>query len=254
MITIEISGLDSIKSQLANISKQTSFAAAKALTQTAHQVRADIKEEMKSGISGGPTAYALRGFNVEAAKRDKLESLVYLRQDGPAGGTPYTQALGHLFTGGRRRWKRLEGWLRGKGMIPSGYMIAPGPAAPLDSRGNFRARALKEMLTILSSNTRNLEATRGRGKSIGFFVARPGDNSGLPPGIWRRITTRHNGNSARREATKSRSSVVEAWIMFIKPTSYRKQFDLEKTAKRTVDRIFIDRFDKALADALRTAR
>lgn len=254
MITVKVTGLDSVRAELAGLGKQVRFATAKALTQTAHQVREDIKAEMKAGIQGGATAYALRGFNVDMATRDNLTARTYLREDGPAGGTPYTQALGHLFTGGRRRWKRLEGWLRGKGMIPSGYMIAPGPSAPIDSRGNFRAGALKEMLTILSSNTRNLEATRGGGKSIGFFIARPGDKSGLPPGIWRRITTQHKGNSARRQATKARSGTVQAWIMFIKPTGYRQQFDLEKTAKRTVDRIFTARFDKALADALRTAR
>lgn len=254
MIKVEVTGLDAARAELAGLGKQVRFATAKALTQTAYQVRDDVKTEMKANIQGGATAYALRGFNVENATRDNLTSRVYLREDGPAGGTPYKQALGHLFTGGQRRWKRLEGWLRGKGMIPAGYMIAPGPSAPLDSRGNFRARALKEMLTILGSNTRNLEATRAGGKSIGFFIARPGDKSGLPPGIWRRINTAHKGNSTRREAKKARSSTVQAWIMFIKPVGYQKKFNLEKTAKRTVDRIFTARFNKALSDALRTAR
>jgi len=254
MIRVRVTGLDAVRAELAGLGKQVRFATAKALTQTAHQVREDIKAEIKSGIQGGATAYALRGFNVEMATRDNLTARTYLREDGPAGGTPYTQAMGHLFTGGRRRFKRLEGWLRGKGMVPAGYMIAPGPSAPLDSRGNFRASALKEMLTILGSNTRNLESTRARGKSVGFFIATPGDKSGLPPGIWRRITTQHKGNSSRRESNKARSSTVQAWVMFIKPASYTQKFDLERTARRTVDRIFKDRFDKALADALRTAR
>ena len=42
--------------------------------------------------------------------------------------------------------------------------------------------------------------------------------------------------------------------MYIRPVAYRQKFDLEKIAKRTVDRVFKSNFDKSLADALRTAK
>ena len=245
-ITIDVRGMDVLRTRLVAQQKQVRFATAKALTQTAWAINKEIQEEMKQVIAGGPTAYTLRAFKVTGATRDNLQSVVSLRTDAPDGGTVYAKALAHLFSGGRRDWKKLEGWLKGKGMMPAGMMIAPGPKAPLDSRGNFRRTQINEMLGILSSNIRNLKSFRKTGagkqqKGIGFFICRPGDNSGLTPGIWRRIET---GNS----------SVVEPWIMYISPTSYRRKLDLEAIAKRTVARVFQSNFETALTDALRTAK
>lgn len=245
-INVKIDGLAATRSFLGGLGKQVRFATARALTQTAYAVRKDNQDELKRDIAGGATPYTLRAFNVEAATRDTLQAAVYLRTDAPSGGTNYSSVLGHLYSGGNRRWKKLEGWLRGRGLLPEGMMIAPGGKLPLDARGNIRQRNLKEMLGILGSQTRNLQEYRrsGRGKQlkgIGYFVSRPGDKSGLPPGVWRRIST-------------GSSSVVEPWIMYIRPVAYRQKFDLEKIAKRTVDRVFKTNFDKSLADALRTAK
>ena len=245
-LDFKINGLDALRAKLAGQQKQVAFAAAKALTQTAHAVNAEIKAEMKTAIAGGPTPYTLRAFQVTAARRDNLESKVALRTDAPGGGTPYNKALQHLFTGGRRDWKKLEGWLRGKGLLPAGMMVVPGPKAPLDARGNFRRAQLTEMLGIIGSQLRNLRSYRKSGagkaqKGIGFFIALPGDRSGLTPGIWRRIET-------------GASSTVEPWIMYISPTSYRKKFDLDTIAKKVVTASWQKNFSAALEDAMRTAR
>ena len=245
-IGVKIEGLDAAMAALSGQGKQVRFAAARALTQTAHKVNADLKDELRNNIKGGPTAFTLRAFKVTGARRDNLEATVALRHDAPEGGTTYAKALQHLFTGGRRDFKKLEGWLRGKNIIPVGMMAVPGPKAPLDARGNFRKAALTEMLGIIGSQTRNLQEWRksGRGgqmKAIGFFIARPRDKSGLTPGIWRRITT-------------GKSSTVEPWVMFISPTAYRQKFDLEAIARKTVAATFETRFLASLADALRTAK
>lgn len=252
-ISIEIKGVEEVRATLNGQGKQVRFAAARALTQTAHAINAQVKEEMKAAIKGGPTAYTLRAMKATAATRDNLQASVALRTDSPEGGTNYTKALAHLFGGGRREWKKLEGWLRGKGFLPAGTMIAPGPRAPLDSKGNFRRQQLGEMLKILGSDIRNLRIYRATGgrrmkreefrevKGIGFFVIMPGAKSHLSPGIWRRIET---GNS----------STVEPWVMYISPANYRSKFDLEKIARKVVDANFQNNFDRSLADALRTAR
>lgn len=251
-IGVKIEGLGSVMAQLSGQAKQVRFATAMALTQTAHGVNAEIKDEMKRTIEGGPTAFALRAFKVAGATRDNLEATVALRTDSPEGGTSYTKALAHLFGGGRREWKKLEGFLRGQGLLPTGMMIAPGPKAPLDARGNMRRQQLGEMLKILGSQIRNLRiyrqmSSRGRVKKhaevkgIGFFVIMPGADSHLAPGIWRRIET-------------GTTSVVEPWIMYISPTAYRQKFDLNAIAHKVVAKQFKINFDKSLADALRTAR
>lgn len=246
-IDIKVQGLDAVRDHITGIGKQARFAAAKTLTQTAHEVNnVGIKDEMRSAIKGGPTAFTLRAFKVEQATPDNLAATVALRTDTAEGGSSYAKTLQHLFEGGSRHWKKLEGWLSARGIIPAGMMAAPGPKAPLDARGNFRKAALREMLEILASPTRNLQSWRraGRGKemkAIGFFVCRPGDKSGLAPGIWRRIST-------------GKSSAVEPWIMFIRPAAYRQKFDLEKITRRVVDRGFEERFRRNLSEALRSAR
>ena len=255
-ISVDVRGIESVKAALAGKQKQVRFAAAKALTQTAYAITRDLQDEMKQGIAGGPTPYTLRAWKVTAANKENLQAVVALRTDGPAGGTPYIKALGHLFEGGRRDWKKIEGLLRSRKILPAGQMIVPGPKAPLDSRGNFKRRNLDEMIGILSSQLTNLRVHRqsGRGKfikSLGFFVCRPGDRSGLTPGIWRRIDTGNRGGGTRGGHA---SSAIEPWIMFINPASYRKKFDIERIAKRTVDINFQKNFNNALVDALRTAR
>ncbi len=256
MIKIDVSGLKSLEKRLSGMSKQVNFATAKTLTQVAYAGRDDVKKELRTGIKGGATAFTLRAFNVEPAKKETLESSVYLRKDSPEGGTSYSKALAHLFSGGNRNWKKLEGWMRGKGIIPPGMMVAPGPKAPLDARGNFSRRHLSEMIGILSSQLTNLRVYRksGRGKltkAIGFFVALPGDKSGLTPGVWRRIDTGFKSDASR---SKHSSSVVELWLVFIRPASYRQQFDLKKIVQTTVDREFNTRFGANLANALGSAR
>lgn len=259
-MTIKVIGLHEALGMVRGAAQQVPFAAAKALTQTAHAVVADLKGEMRSKIQGGPTAFTLRAFRVAGANKNNLTAEVSLRSDAPAGGTAYDQALKHLFTGGTRQWKKLEGWLRGRRLIPSGYMIAPGPSIPLDGRGNIYRSALREMTEILASETRNAQIVRESGrkgryeKAIGFFVAMPGDRSGLQPGIWRRINAFHTGLSLRRKAKKSGSSVVEPWITYIRPPNIRQRFDLRRTAKVTVDRELAARFRASLAGAIRSAR
>jgi len=246
MIKVEIKGVEALKATLSGQQKQVRFAAARALTKTAQQINKDLQSEMKTAIAGGPTPYTLRAFKTTAATRETLTASVALRTDAPSGGTPYAKALAHLFEGSRRDWKKIEGWLRGKRLIPEGMMMAPGPKAPLDARGNFRRNSINEMLGILNSQIRNLRSFRRTGagkrqKGIGFFVALPGDRSGLAAGIWRRVET---GNS----------SVVEPWIMYIRPTSYRRKFDLDRIGRLTVAKSWQSNFETSLADALRTAR
>lgn len=255
-ISVPVYGISALKANLGGLSQQIDFAAAKGLTETAHDGRRGIQSALKSGIQGGPTAFTLRAFEVEPATKKKLESAVVLRQDSPEGGTSYHNALAHLFTGGGRQWKKLEGWLRANQLITPGMMIAPGPKIPLDSKGNIRRKNLDEMLGVLSSDLKNLRVFRksGRGKlfkAIGFFVCHQGDKSGLAPGIWRRIDTGFISSGARG---KHSSGTVEPWIMFISPARYRQRFDLHKIVSAATEKTALANFQKAISDALRTAR
>jgi hypothetical protein len=248
MITVKIEGMQALQASIGKQASQIPFAAARALTVTAHAVHAEIKRQLTAGVQGGATPYTLRAFAVKAATKATLTAEVGLRTGGPPGGTPYDQAIAHLFHGGTRRFKRLEAWLKGRGLMPENMQLAPGAKAPLDRRGNPRQPAIKEMLGILSAYRRNLQTFRQAGRSktqkgIGFFVVLPGSIAAkhLALGIYRRITS-------------GAESVIEPWFHFSAPGTYRRQYDLDAIASRVVSSVWPANFETSLARALATAR
>lgn len=249
-INVEIKGLKAVLANLAGQQKQVAFAASKALNTTAFAINAELKREMDATFKGGATAYTKRAFKVSKSNKHSLEAAITLRDDAPDAGMAYSKALQHLFTGGTRDWKKLEGYLRAIGLVPNGYMAVPGFAAPLDARGNMRKAALNEMLGVIRSSIRNLRVVRRSGgagkaqkeqKGIGYFVVLPGAKTKLHPGIWKRIES-------------GSSSSVAAMIMYVRPGTWRRFIDLEAIGKRVVNQVFEPEFKKEFAAALATAR
>lgn len=226
--------------------KQVNFAAGRALNSTAFAINGQIKKEMQDTFKGGPTAYTQRAFEVLRANKNNLEATVRLRTDAPAGGTPYDKALRHLFTGGTRDWKMLEGYLRSKGIMASGSMAVPGSGIKLDSRGNISKRVLTEMLGVLNANRTNLRVYRKTGagkaqKAVGYFVVKANDKGRLKPGIYKRIET-------------GTSSTVSPMIMFVRPGSWRRFIDLDAIGKTMAEKTFAVEFDKEMINAINSAK
>lgn len=245
-IDIQITGLQEVRAQLGAQAKQATYAASRALTTTAFAVNGRLKKEMSSTFAGGATGYTLRSFKVIKADKATLTAEVNLRTDAPDGGNPYNKALGHLMTGGGRRFKKMEGWLRGRGLLPGGLAIVPGPGMPLDSFGNMRRNALGEMIGVIGSQRTNLRVYRrtGRGKAqkaVGYFVILPEDKSRKAPGIYKRIET-------------GSSSTIIPMVLYVGMKSYRKFIDLDKIGSEVTAKTFQPAFDAELATALANAR
>lgn len=245
-VNIKIDGLDRVKAMLGNAGKQASFAASRALNTTAFAINAELKKEMASTFKGGATAYSLRAFKVDKSSKANLTATVALRTDTGGAALPYNKALAHLFTGGRRSFKRLEGWLRARRLMPSGLTIAPGAGMPLDRFGNMRQAALTEMLGVIGNQRSNLRVYRKTGagkaqKAVGYFVVMPGSRSGQHPGIYKRIET-------------GRTSTIKAMVLYVDPVNYRKLIDLDALGRQVVSKTFQPEFDKEFAAAMATAR
>lgn len=245
-ININVSGLNEVKAALGAAGRQANFAASRALNTTAFAINAKLKTEMASTFKGGATAFSLRAFTVKKADKSTLTASVDLRKDAPAGGTSYTKALRHLFTGGSRDYKKVEGWLRSRKLIPSGLSIAPGAGMPLDAYGNMRRAALTEMLGVIGTQRTNLRVYRRTGagkaqKAVGYFVVLPGDKSRKHPGIYKRIET-------------GATSTLSPMVLYVDPVSYRRFIDLEKVGKEVVGTTFQPTFDAELAKALAGAK
>jgi hypothetical protein len=245
-INIQLTGLKETQARLAAQAKQVNYAASRAINTTAFGISARLKTDMASTFKGGATAYTLRAFSVTKADKTSLTAEVNLRTDTPEGGTPYAKALAHLFTGGQRKYKKIEGWLRSRGILPAGYNIAPGAGMPLDSYGNMRRNALTEMLGVIGTQRTNLRVFRRTGagkaqKAVGYFVALPGDRSKKHPGIYKRIET-------------GSSSALSPMVLFIAPGAYRQFINLERVGNEVVSKTFAPAFDAELAKALASAR
>ena len=162
MIAVKIEGMAALQASLGKQASQIPFAAARALTVTAHSVHADIKRALAAGVKGGATPYTLRSFSVKAATKATLTAEVGLRTDAPPGGPAYDKSLEHLFHGGSRRFKRLEGWLKSRGLMPSSMQLAPGARAPLDRLWHVREAMRRASRTGEKGASRTHLATRYR--------------------------------------------------------------------------------------------
>jgi hypothetical protein len=245
-VNIKIEGLDRVQAMLGNAGKQASYAASRALNTTAFAINAELKQEMSTTFKGGATAYSLRAFKVDKSDKANLTAVVALRTDTGGAALPYNKALAHLFTGGRRSFKRLEGWLRARRLMPSGLTIAPGAGMPLDRFGNMRQAALTEMLGVIGTQRSNLRVFRKTGagkaqKAVGYFVVLPGDKSRKHPGIYKRIET-------------GKSSTIKAMVLYVDPVNYRKLINLDTLGRQVVAKTFQPAFDKEFAAAMATAR
>lgn len=245
-VTINVTGLKEVQTQLGNQAKQAAYAASRALNTTAFAINDRLKKDMAATFKGGATAYTLRAFKVLKADKNNLTAEVNLRTDTPDGGTQYAKALGHLFTGGERKYKKLEGWLRGRRLIPPGLTVAPGAGMPLDGYGNMRRNALTEMLGVIGTQRANLRVFRRTGagkaqKAVGYFVILPGDKTRHPPGIYKRIET-------------GTSSTIIPMVLYVGTKSYRKYIDLDKLGREVVAKTFQSAFDAELSRALANAK
>ena len=245
-VSIQITGLKEVQAQLGAQAKQAAFAASRALNTTAYAINDRLKKDMASTFKGGATAYSLRAFKVDKADKANLTAAVTLRTDTGGAALPYAKALGHMFTGGQRNFKKLEGWLRARRLMPSGLTVAPGAGMPLDRYGNMRNTALTEMLGVIGTQRTNLRVYRKTGagkaqKAVGYFVVLPGDKSKKHPGIYKRIET-------------GKASAITAMVLYVDPVNYRKFIDLDKLGNEVATKTFQPAFDAELDRALASAK
>ncbi len=219
---------------------------AKILTSAAFDVNAEIKTAMHQRFKGGATPYALRAFRVIKSTPETLESRVELRQDSPGKGNEYNKALGHLFSGGTRAWKKMEGAFLKTGYLPPGYAMVPGAAAPLDAFGNIPASFIRQLLSYLGAAEINLGyranmtdkrksklasvgktesgyktingvvyfISRGKGNWFGAISWKYGRTQNLPMGIWKK--------------SGIHGVKVQPVFLFVKQGAYSKVIDLEQ--------------------------
>lgn len=236
-ISMNFSGMDRVQKQLAKLSgAQAAAAYAKAINDTAFQVRRTMQEEMRT-VFDRPTPYILASVQFKAATPERLETEVLPTYFGGKGIDPQ-KILDAQEGGGTRRDKRSESALRRVGILPSGYQTSipetpyPGTA---DAYGNIKGSVVTQLIAYFqafgeqgyranTTDKRKKSIQRGTAKTAGrrYFVSygrlRGNRSSHLAPGIW--------------AASGTHGVDVRPVLMFVKTANYRKRFTMERVAQK----------------------
>jgi hypothetical protein len=179
VLTVRVD-LEPMKAQMNDLQReQVPFAASLALTGVAGHAQASTVEQIRAKLHM-PTRYTLDALFIKPARKDKLESMVYVK-DGkgarrytdsrfPSLGSQFVaeglnakKVIGHLFKGGSRDWKGIEWRFKERGLLPRGMAMVPGDGCPLDANGNVAKDFLMQMLAYFEAfrdTKQNMSADR----------------------------------------------------------------------------------------------
>jgi hypothetical protein len=194
-----------------------------AINDQAFATREAIHNEM-GRVFDKPTPYTLRSNVVEKATAGRPEAWVGLRKDGG-----FRQALAHEYSGGSRRFKKIEGKFRSLGLVPDGYIVVASKYLDVDGYGNvspalYRKIANQDWRGRVGSQayfTSTKKSRRGKARYQSTYIQMPPKNrSGHVPGIYQRIDNAEGGGTLR------------PILLFVRPGSYERAIKLEDIATR----------------------
>lgn len=184
----------------------------------------------------GPNPVAILWFRQRHADRDKLWARPQIE-------------------GGQRDLKPMELRLQRAGLMPKGWFIVPGDAAPLDAYGNMSPGEISRILNVLGTyteagynkaNSKTVARLRKGNAKKGVYgfeywvnPVGPRQSRHLPPGVYRRVYTAF-GTS------------LKPMMIFVSRARYRALLDFFGIVLATVRRRFPAEFDKAMQSLLKT--
>lgn len=246
-ITMQFTGLEKVQKQLAKLSgQQAKEAYAKAINDTAFEVRRTMQAELRS-VFNRPTPFIVRSPKFKPATTEKLEAIIAPTLDitkfGKSGGGKIgvdpQDVLQAQEYGGNRRDKRSEVALRRIGVLPAGYQTAiPGTPFPGsdDGNGNLKGTFLAHLLSYFQAfgeqgyrgnmkdraranlHSKGTKTMAARRYFVSYGRLRGNQSSHLAPGIWA-VTGLHG-------------VLVQPVLMFVRAGSYTPRLSMDAIAKR----------------------
>lgn len=248
---ITLQGMAEARKVMENIGKEGPFAMAMALSRTASIVRKSLVEEM-SRVFDRPTPYVLGSLSVKTATTTNLTAMVWMKK-WPGKGYPAETFLGPQIFGGSRTHKRFEKALIYKGVMPSKMYAVPGSGATMDRYGNMSRAQIIQILSYFeafseqgySANiTPGKKAKMAKGtkkkRGMAYFVIKRRTGK-LPPGIYSRTGF-------------AWGSAIKPILIFVKKPHYSKRYRFFDVGKSVANKEWKAIFNKAVEDALKTAK
>lgn len=229
-IGVKVEGVDKVVAQLRGQQKQVQFAAALALTRTAQAVKSGMPKYMRT-VLDRPTEFTTGGMFLRKANKANLEAVVGFK-DLQAG------YLRFQIEGGVRQASRAGIKLPGNIELNAFGNIPKGTIARL------KAAAQSGQLSGAIRKRLGVEGNRRKGAApLQLFYGKPQGKGWekAPMGIWRRVAG-------------SPGKLIPVIVFEDTPARYRKRFDFHGEAARIVNQEWPRQFDRALTEAIRTAK
>lgn len=245
--TFKLGGLEKCLRAFERIEKQVQFASAVTLTKTAKAVESELLSEMQRQFDR-PTPWTMRSTFVKPATKENLVAVVGIKDmQGAKTAAPPAALLAHQFLGGIRIWKNLEKYLARIGRISSDEFIAPGAGARLDRYGNMSRGQIQQILSQLrlghdpnSWPSNSARSKRNVKKAGHIFWAHGGTRDAhLPRGAW---------------IDMGGSVGLRPLLLVVRRPVYKIRIDLKRIAAAATVATLQPTFERALAEAVATAR
>lgn len=209
--------------------RQVSFAASKALNDTAREVRRAIPDALRKGLDR-PTPFTTSesGLFIRPARKDALTAWV-LFKDRQASYLRY-QANGGVYA------------------PRAGFGLKLPTAIGRDAYGNIPRGVIRKLVAVARKESKLGKRKARRiavSSKVELFYGDPTDAGGrrFPYGIYKVV-----------KVSAERSQLVPLVVFPDQPATYRKRVDLMAAAKPVVASSFGPAFNRALRAALATAR
>lgn len=155
---------------------QIPMAASIALNQTAFKIREELQNEARNKFQD-PVPFTLNAFLYKKATPDKLEAVVFIRDDAPKGNAPADYLAPHIYGTTAYRTRFAKGLSRTPDPSPLGMgsaILAPNRimvptqsprGVRFTSRGNMLPGQYEQILAYLKDTDSTRTATTGRLKA-----------------------------------------------------------------------------------------
>jgi hypothetical protein len=212
---VEIRGMEEVQRLLRNLSeKEIQYATFVGTNRIAYAVMKAQREEVKTTFSG-PTRFIQTGIRYEKMTKTQRYARAYWTEER----NPYIEP--HVI-GGARAVKKIENVYRGRGILPAGRWMVPGPGAPLNAYGNLTRAFSKKLFEAAG----DFAANKKSGK---WFVTKSG------------IFQRKGGS-------------LEPLIFFAREPQYQKRYKFYETAIAEANRVAPQIMTAAIAKAIERSR
>lgn len=236
---------------MAQYGPKVKTAVREALNRTAEWAATDVRREMVR-VFDRPVPFTLRSLRVYYASAAKPNAVLWFRQRRADADKLWAVTQ---IRGGQRELKPMERRLQRAGVLPRGWMVVPGEAAPMDAYGNMSAGEISRILNLLGTfteggynkaNAKTAQRLRKGNVKRGvygfeYWVNPPTTlrQRHLLPGVYRRVYT-------------SFGSSLKPMLIFVRTARYKRRLDFFGTVRKTMALRFPVEFDKALR-SLRTS-